>query len=416
VAGGKSKSGLFARFGPGLIAGAANDDPSCLLTYLVAGAQFGFATLWTSLWILPAVATMQRLCSRLAMVSGRGLAGNIRVHMPRWVLWPVCLLLAGANVVTLAADLGGMAETTRMVLGGSEIVWTLLYAAGSVALLIYLPYRQIERALQWLCLTLLAYVVAALMTRPDWGEAFRYSIIPFFQPTRGYWLMLIAIAGASLSPYFLFWQAAQEVEQEISKGRRTVVQRQGATNSELRDSKADAYAGSFVAKLITYFVTLTAAATLHPQGIRELHSAEQAAQSLVPVAGQAASWLFAIGIVGTGLLAVPALAGSCAYAVSEGMRWRASLEEKPTLAPKFYGVLAASVGAGLAFIFFGVQPVQMLFIASLINGLLAPVVIVITLLLVTNPEVMGDRAIGGLLGSVMGRIQSRRWQTDSGRS
>jgi NRAMP (natural resistance-associated macrophage protein)-like metal ion transporter len=416
VAGKKSKPGAFVRFGPGLIAGAANDDPSCLLTYLLAGAQFGFATLWTSLWILPAVAGMQRLCSRLAMVSGRGLTGNIRVHMPRWVLWPVCLLLAGANVVTLAADLGGMAETTRIVVGGSEVVWTLLYAAGSVGLLIYLPYRRIERALQWLCLTLLAYVIAALMTRPDWGEALRFSIVPFFEPSRRYWLMLIAIAGASLSPYFLFWQAAQEVEQEISKGRRTVVERQGATRTELDLSKTDAYVGSFVAKLITYFVTLTAAATLHPQGIREVNSAEQAAQSLVPVAGQAASWLFAIGIVGTGLLAVPALAGSCAYAVSEGMRWRASLEAKPTLAPKFYGVLAAAVAAGLAFLFFGVEPVQMLFIASLINGLLAPVVIVITLLLVTNPEVMGDRAIGGVLGSIMSRIQSRRWQTDSGRS
>lgn len=391
--------GHFKRFlgqcGPGVISGAANDDPSCIVTYSIAGAAFGYLTLWTSLYCLPLIAAAQLMCSRLGMVSGRGLAGAVRVNYPAWVLFPVCAMLAIANVVTLGADLGGMADVTQMITGVSASIWTAVYGAGVAGLLFFLSYSRIEKIFRWLCLVLFAYIVAGVLSKPDWGEVVAATFTPRVEWSREYLSTLVAILGATVSPYFLFWQASQEVEAEILCGRTTVAERKGATRSELDRSRVDVFAGSFISKLITYFITITTAATLFKTGRNEIQTAQEAAAALQPAAGQGASYLFALGVLGTGLLAVPVLAGSCAYAWSEAMRWRASLEEQPRFAPKFYTVLFLAVLIGLGFIYMGFHVVQMLFWASILNGLLAPVCILLVVLLTSSHQVMGSRASRG---------------------
>jgi NRAMP (natural resistance-associated macrophage protein)-like metal ion transporter len=384
------RRGLFARVGPGVISGVANDDPSCIVTYSMAGAAFGYLTLWTSLFSLPLLAAVQLMCSRLGMVSGRGLAGEVRANHPRWALLSISALLVLANVVTIGADLAGMAAVTEMVTGAPALLWTGVYAVGIVALLFYFPYRQIEKVFRWLCLVLFAYLVAGFLARPDWPAALTSTVLPRFEWSSRYLSVMVAIVGATMSPYFLFWQVSQQVEQEYAMGRRTVAARRGASRHEIEDSRVDVLAGSFVCKLITYFITLTAAATLFAQGRHEIRTAEEAAAALEPVAGPAAFWLFALGVISTGILAVPVLASSSAYAVSEALRWKATLEEKPAMAPKFYGVLTVSLLVGTGLIYLGLNAVEMLFWASVLNGLLVPPSLLLVVLLTRNPKVMGQ--------------------------
>lgn len=358
----------------------------------MAGAALGYATLWTSLFALPLIATVQLMSSRLGMVSGRGLAGAVRAYYPKWVLLPICSLLVIANVVTIGADLGGMADATQMITGISGFIWTPVYTLGLAALLFFFSYRRIARVLKWLCLFLFAYVAAGLLSKPDWTAVVHSTLAPRIDWSAKYLSVIVAIIGATLSPYFLFWQAAQEVEEEYCLGRRTVSQRKGATREELERSQIDVAVGSFISKVITFFITLTAAATIFANGPKEIGSAREAAAALEPVAGAAASWLFAVGVIGTGALAVPVLAGSSAYSVSEAMFWRASLHEKPAFAPKFYAVLLASMLLGMALLYFGFNVIQLLFWASVLNGLLAPPCILILLLLTRKKSVMGQRA------------------------
>lgn len=381
----------YKRIGPGIISGAANDDPSCIVTYSMAGAAFGYLTLWTSLFCLPLIAAVQLVCARLGMVSGRGLVGAVRVRFPRWVLLPTCALLFLANVVTIGADLSGMAEVAELVTGLPAWLWTPAFAGGIVAMLFYFSHRRIMQVFRWLCLALFAYVAAGFLAAPDWGTALFFSVVPGIDWSGRYFAVIVAILGATMSPYFLVWQAMQEVEEEYSRGRRTVAERRGATGPELAASRADVLLGAFASKLITYFITLTAAATLYAAGRHDIGSLRDAASALEPVAGPAAFYLFALGVVGTGILAIPALAGSAAYAVAEAMRWRASLQDRPRIAPKFYLVLAAAVLLGLALIYLGVPAVQLLFWASVLNGLLTAPVILLALLLTRDPAVMGAR-------------------------
>ena len=386
---------ILKQCGPGVITGAANDDPSCIVSYSMAGASFGYLTLWTSLYFLPLIATVQLLCSRLGMVGGRGLAGSVRAHYSRWVLYPLCACLAIANVVTLGADLGGMGDVTHLVTGLPASVCTVLYALLITGLLYLLPYSGMEKIFKWLCLVLFAYVVAGAMAKPDWGAVLHNTMLPRFQWSREYLSTIVALIGATISPYFLFWQTSQEVEAEYCIGRRTVTERKGATGAELEKSMVDVFAGSFISKLITYFITITAAATLFAQNKHTVESAKDAASALQPVAGAAAVWLFAIGVVGTGLLAVPVLAGSSAYAWSEALRWKASLEEPPKFAPKFYAVLLVSMLVGLGFLYLGFPVVKMLFWASVLNGVLAPICVLLTVLLTSREDVMGKRTTSG---------------------
>lgn len=383
--------GLLAKCGPGVISGAANDDPSCIVTYTIAGASFGYLTLWTSLFGLPLIMAIQSMCARVGMISGRGLVGGIRISYPGWILVPVCASLVIANVVTIGADLGGMANVAQMVTGISALIWMAGFALLITSLLFFLPYRQIEKFLKWLCLVLFAYIAGALLAKPAWGAVAVATLVPRVEWSRECLAVLVAILGATLSPYFLFWQAAQEVEVEYCRGKRTIAQRRGATSADLERSRLDVFAGSLVSKLITYFITLTAAATLFTHGRRHIESAEQAAAALQPIAGPAASWLFALGVIGTGMLAIPALAGSSAYAVAEAMRWQASLQDKPRFAAEFYAVLLVSMLLGLGLLLTGFNVVQMLFWASVFNGLLAPPSILLVVLLARSRKIMGAR-------------------------
>ncbi len=382
---------LLRNCGPGVISGAANDDPSCIVTYSIAGAAFGYLTLWTSLFSLPLLAAVQLMCSRLGLVTKRGLARDVRLNYPKWILFSMGGMLIVANTVTIGADLGGMAEVTEMVSGISAYVWTAIYAVTIIGLLLWFPYRVLERIFKWLCLVLFVYVASGILAHPHWRSVAFYTFVPAFKWSSQYLSVLVAIIGATMSPYFLFWQVSQEVEAEYCSRKRIVNVDHPPSDRKLERSKVDVFTGSFISKIITYFITLTTAATLFAAGKTNIGSAKDAAAALTPIAGHAASWLFAIGVIGTGLLAVPALAGSSAYAIAETFRWRASLEAKITIAPKFYSVLALAALLGVALIYLGLRPIEMLFWASVFNGVLAPPSIALVILLTRNPSVMGDR-------------------------
>ena len=388
---------FFAELGPGLITGAADDDPSGISTYSVAGAAFGYAPLWTALFSFPLMAAVQLMCARLGMVSGRGLASVIRRHYSRRVLWVACALLVVANVINIGADLGGMAEVSEMVTGVTALVWTPLYAVFIVSLLFWSSYRQIARIFKWLTLVLFAYVLAAFLARPDWGAVLRATLVPHVEWTNRYLAVFVGILGTTISPYLFFWQAAQEVEEDRAAGRRTVRQRRGATDEELRRARTDVLTGMFFSNLVMYFIILTTAATLHAHGETAIATAREAAEALRPLAGAGAYWLFAIGLIGTGMLGVPVLAGSCAYAVAEAEGWRGSLDDTPRLARRFYAVVAVAMLVGLILNYVGLDAVTMLFWSAVVNGVLAAPLIVLVVLLTSDRAVMGQRVNPPLL-------------------
>jgi NRAMP (natural resistance-associated macrophage protein)-like metal ion transporter len=385
---------FLADLGPGLITGAADDDPSGISTYSIAGAQFGFLPLWTALFTFPLMAAVQLMCARLGLVTGRGLAGVIRRRYPRWVLWLACGLLFTANTFNIAADLGGMGEAAALVTSIPAAVWTPTLTAMLIALLLWSSYRQIATALKWSTVTLFAYVIAAFFVKSEWGQILSATFLPRIALTREFAATLVAILGTTISPYLFFWQAAQEVEEERAMGR-DLRHRQGATAGELRASRRDVFTGMFFSNLIMYFIIVTTAATLHRAGHTQIASAREAADALRPMAGAGAYWLFTIGLIGTGLLAVPVLAGSSAYAIAEAAAWRGSLEYQPRRARQFYVVLTLGMLVGLALNGLGYSAIHMLFWSAVLNGLLAPPLIVLVLLLTSDPSVMGRHTNSG---------------------
>ena len=388
---------FFSELGPGLITGAADDDPSGISTYSVTGASFGYAPLWTALFSFPLMASVQLMCARLGMVTGLGLAGVIRRRYPRWVLWGACSLLIVANVVNIGADLGGMADATEMVTGVNSLVWTPIYAILITSLLFWTSYRFIARVFKWLTLVLFAYVITAFLSHPDWRAVLYSTFIPHVQWSSAYLATFVGILGTTISPYLFFWQAAEEVEEERKKGRQTIEEREGATDEELRKSRTDVLTGMFFSNLVMYFIILTTAATLHAHGKTTIDTAQQAAEALKPLAGNGAYLLFTLGLIGTGMLGVPVLAGSAAYAVAEAGNWRGTLEDKPRLAKKFYAIVASSMILGLALDYAGFNAVKMLFWSAVLNGVLAPPLIVLVVLLTSSRKVMGDRVNPPLL-------------------
>jgi NRAMP (natural resistance-associated macrophage protein)-like metal ion transporter len=391
---------FFTGLGPGLITGCADDDPSGISTYSMSGAVFGYGLLWTALLSFPLMVSVQMMCGRLGMVTGRGLAGVVRRRYSKWILWGACALLIVANVVNIAADLGGMAGATQMITGVNSLVWLPLYTALIIGFLFWSSYRQIARIFKWITLVLLAYVVTAFFAQVDWRQALMATLLPHPVWSRDYVEVLVGILGTTISPYLFFWQASQEVEEERAMGR-SISQRRGATAEELRGLKVDVITGMFASNFIMYFIILTTAATLHAHGIVKIDTAKQAAEALRPLAGNAAYLLFTLGLIGTGMLGVPVLAGSCAYAVAEAAAWRGSLEKKPRGAKKFYGVLGVAMTLGLAIDFTGLDAVKMLFWSAVTNGILAPPLILLILLLTGDPQVMGkqtsptsERALG----------------------
>jgi NRAMP (natural resistance-associated macrophage protein)-like metal ion transporter len=388
---------FFANLGPGLITGAADDDPSGISTYSVTGAAYGYTPLWTALFSFPLMAAVQLMCARLGLVTGRGLAGVLRRSYPRWVLWGACGLLMVANVFNIGADLGGMAVASAMMTGVPALYWLPLYTLLLIVLLFWVSYRVIARLFKWLTLVLFAYVAAAFLARPDWHAVLGATFVPRVEWSSGFLATFVGILGTTISPYLFFWQASQEVEDERAHGRRTVAQRQGATDAELRLARTDVLTGMAVSNLVMYFIILTTAATLHAHGTTDITTAQEAAEALRPLAGKGAYVLFTLGIIGTGMLAVPVLAGSAAYAVAEAQAWRGTLEARPRLAPRFYAVVAVAMLIGLALDYIGLNAVKMLFYAAVLNGMLAPPLIVLVVLLTSNADVMGARVSSRLL-------------------
>ena len=387
---------FFAELGPGLVTGAADDDPSGISTYSIVGASFGYLPLWTALFSFPLMVAVQLMCARLGIVTGLGLAGVIRRRYSRWVLWGSCLLLVVANVINIAADLGGMAEATKLVTHAPVALCVPLYALLIVVLLLFSSYRTIARVFKWLTLVLLAYVLTAFVAHVDWRLAVRATLIPHIEWSRSFFSVLVAILGTTISPYLFFWQAAQEVEEERAMGRN-FARRRGATPEELRACRDDVVTGMFASNAIMYFIILTTAATLHAHGKTNIASAQEAAEALRPLAGAGASWLFTLGLIGTGILAVPVLAGSCAYAIAEAAAWRGSLNRRPHQARKFYTVLAVAMTLGVALNYAGLNAIKLLFTTAVINGVLAPPLILIVVLLTRDRHVMGDHVSSRLL-------------------
>ena len=388
---------FFAELGPGLITGAADDDPSGISTYSVTGASFGYAPLWTALFSFPLMVAVQLMCARLGMVTGRGLAGVIRRTYPRWVLWGACSLLIVANVVNIGADLGGMAEATEMVTGVNSLVWTPIYATLIISLLFWTSYSFIARVFKWLTLVLFAYVITAFLAHPDWRAVLHSTFVPHVEWSSAYIATFVGILGTTISPYLFFWGASQEVEEERKIGRQTVEEREGATDGELRKSRTDVLTGMFFSNLVMYFIVLTTAATLHAHGHTDIETAQQAAEALKPLAGNGAYWLFTLGLIGTGMLGVPVLVGAAAYAVAEAKEWQGTLSARPRLAKKFYAIVASAMILGLALDYAGFNAVKMLFWSAVLNGVLAPPLIVLVVLLTSSSKVMGDRVNPPLL-------------------
>src|SRR5579859_1797961 len=391
-----SVRGFFAGLGPGLITGAADDDPSGISTYSVAGAAFGYAPLWTAIFSFPLMAAVQLMCARLGMVTGRGLAGAVRLRYPLWVLWGACALLVVANVINIGADLGGMAQATQMVTGVNALLWTPVYAGIILMLLFWSTYKQIARIFKWLTLVLFAYVATAFLAHADWMAVLAATLIPRMKLSKEFLSVLVGILGTTISPYLFFWQAAQEVEEERAMGR-SLAQRKGATDQELQKSRMDVITGMFFSNFIMYFIILTTAATLHTHGKTNIATARQAAEALRPLAGNGAYWLFTLGLIGTGMLGVPVLVGSCAYAVSEAAPWKGSLDRRPRRAPKFYAVLSVAMMIGVALNYVGLDAVRMLFLTAVINGVLAPPLILLVVLLTSDSTVMGKHTNPPLL-------------------
>jgi NRAMP (natural resistance-associated macrophage protein)-like metal ion transporter len=380
-----------------LITGAADDDPSGIATYSITGAAFGYAPLWTAVFSFPLMAAIQIMCARLGMVTGLGLAGVIRVRYPRWVLWGACTLLIIANIFNIAADLGGMADVTGLLTGVRPLYWKPAYAIVLVCLLFWTSYRLIARIFKWLTLALFAYIAAAFLAHPDWPAVLKATLIPHVQWSAAYWATLVGILGTTISPYLFFWQAAEEVEEDIALGKSTVAQREGASNRELRRSRTDVLTGMFFSNLVMYFIILATAATLHAHGKTTISTAREAAEALRPLAGNGAYWLFSLGLIGAGMLGVPVLAGSCAYAIAEAADWVGSLEVHPPLAHGFYAVIAIAMALGLGLDYAGLNAVKMLFWSAVLNGALAPPLLVLVVLLTSRADVMGERRNGPLL-------------------
>jgi len=384
----------FRVLGPGLVTGASDDDPSGITTYSVAGAALGYATLWTAIATFPLMAAVQLVCARIGLVTGRGLAGAVRRHYPRWFLYVACLLLLGANVFNIAADLGGMADAAALLTGLPSLAFVPVFGLAIIAVTVWTSYATFAGCLKWLTAVLFAYIIAAFLARPEWGAALRATIAPEIRFDRAFVGTLVGILGTTISPYLFFWQASQEVEEERARGRRTVAQRRGATLDELSDARLDVATGMFFSNLVMYFIILATASTLHRAGHHEIESSRQAAEALRPLAGDAAYLLFALGIIGTGLLAIPVLAGSASYAVSELFGWRAGLDFKPHQARRFYLVLAAAVAAGMLLDLLRINAIRMLFLSAVVNGVLAPPILVLVMLVGNNRAIMGEHVNG----------------------
>ena len=391
-----AKRDFLRRLGPGIVTGAADDDPSGIGTYTSAGATAGYGFLWSALWLLPLAFAVQEATARLALVTGKGLAAIIKSKMPRWVLIVAVLMVAIANTVNIAANLSIMSAALGLLVPIEQWAGVVLFAVVLGVTEIYIPYHRYAKILRWLCLSLLAYVAVLFVAQVDWQQVVISTFIPSLDFSRVSLGLLIALAGTTISPYLFFWQAAEEVEENHGVKMRRVIL------SNLQAMRGDVFAGMFTGVAIMFAVMATSAATLNSQGIAEVSSAADAALALEPIAGEFASLLFLLGIVGVGLLSIPVLAASTAYAVAETFGWRESLELKPNQAKAFYTVITISIGVALLLNLIGIEPVHFLILAATLNGLAAPVLMAIIWWLARDKNLLGKWASGRISQILVG--------------
>jgi NRAMP (natural resistance-associated macrophage protein)-like metal ion transporter len=393
----KPRMMLFRLLGPGLVTGAADDDPSGIATYSQAGAQFGYGLLWTVFLTIPFMIAIQLVSALIGRVTGKGLAANVMEVAPRWLVLALVSLLVIANTFNIAADIAAMAEALSLVIGGLNHEHALIFAAASTLLQVFVPYRRYAPVLKFLTLALFAYVATAFTVKIPWGIALRATIWPKAHINADYLLMVVAVLGTTISPYLFFWQASQEVE-EMHQGKthRPLRELSRGGIPELDRIKIDTTVGMIFSNAIAFFIILTTASVLNANGITNINSATQAAEALRPLAGDATFALFALGIVGTGLLAIPVLAGSAAYGVSEVFGWHATLEAKAPDAVGFYSIIAAATVIGFALGFTGIDAIHMLVWSAVLNGIVAVPIMAMMMAIVSNSRLMG-------------RFKARRW-------
>jgi NRAMP (natural resistance-associated macrophage protein)-like metal ion transporter len=402
---------LLERLGPGLITGASDDDPSGIATYSQAGAAYGFNLLWTMLFSFPLMCGIQEISARIGRVTGRGLAGNIRRHYSPWLLYPVVFLLVLANTINLGADIGAMGSALQLLIGGPALLYAVGFAALCLVLQIFVTYQRYSSYLKWLTIVLFSYVVTAFFIKVPWRQVALGTLIPTFSRSNAYWATFIAILGTTISPYLFFWQASQETEEiKDHADQEALTQEPQQARAQFGRIRFDTVAGMFLSNAVAFFIVLAAGATLHVHGITDIQTADQAAEALRPLAGRFAFTLFALGIIGTGLLAVPVLAGSAAYAIGEALRWPTGLARKPLDAKGFYGVLATATLLGLAMNFPAIQrhthvtPIKALFVCAIINGVVAVPIMVVVMLMSRNAKVMGRFALSSGLLRTLGWV------------
>lgn len=400
--------GFWKSLGPGIVTGAADDDPSGIATYSVAGAQYGTALLWTALFTWPLTMAVQTMCARIGMVTGQGIAGALRTRFPRRVLVAAAIALFIANTINVGADLSGMADAAELLTGVSSHAWVVVFGISIAVATIRLRYAVLANLLKWLALVLVAYVITALYVGPTWSIVAHDTFIPRMPKLAGAWATLVAILGTTISPYLFFWQASQEVEVEKDLGRRRIEDRVGAKPYEITTRKIDIAIGTFFSNTAMFFIILTTALTLNRAGLTNLETSRQVSQALTPLAGRFASLLYTVGLLGTGALAIPTLAGAGAYAFAEIFGWRQGIDEPYNQAPGFYATFVLSVALGIAMDFANVNPVLALYWTAVINGVLAPFLLVGILIAASDSKLMRGqpssvlgRAVVGLTAVVM---------------
>ncbi|MFB9261584.1 NRAMP family divalent metal transporter [Bradyrhizobium erythrophlei] len=384
----------LSRLGPGLITGVADDDPSGIATYSQAGAQFGLNMLWTMPLAFPFMAAIQSMCGRIGRVTGRGLAANIKATFPPLVLKGVVLLLLIANTLNIGADVAVIGEVGELLIGLDRHAMAVIFVVATLLLQIFVPYHRYVFFLKWLALSLLAYVAVLFTVHVPWGEVALRTVWPRLQLSSDTAAVVVGVFGTTISPYLFFWQASEEVEDMLAQGSAPLVQDPAGAPKELRRIQWDTWSGMFYSDIAAYFIILATAVTLHVAGITNIETAAQAASALRPLAGDFAFILFAIGIVGVGLIGVPVLAGSAAYALAEAMGWNEGLEKRTQDARGFYGVIAVSVIAGLFISYSPISPMKALFWSAVINGVVAVPLMVVIILLASRPSVMGPHTSG----------------------
>jgi NRAMP (natural resistance-associated macrophage protein)-like metal ion transporter len=388
-------SSWLKKLGPGLITGAADDDPSGIATYSQAGAQFGLQMLWTILFTYPLMVGIQVVSAQIGRVSGKGLAGNIRAHFPSWLVRAIVALLLVANTVNIAADISAMGEAMTLIAGGSSRWYAALFGVISLLLQVFIPYSHYVRFLKWLTLALLAYVATVFTVHVPWLEVARATVLPHLEWSPAFITTMVAVFGTTISPYLFFWQASQEVEElQACPHSQPLRDAPNQARANFHRIKVDTVIGMGFSNLVAFFIMLTTAVTLHMHGIDAIDTSAQAAAALRPLAGDFAFMLFSAGIIGTGMLAVPVLAGSAAYAMAGAFQWEKGLEKTASQAKEFYGIIAVSTIAGIVLGFTGLDPIKALYWSAVINGVISVPIMVVMMLMASRSAIMGRFVIG----------------------